>query len=93
MKKLYAVKHFRSATLKIIEQANQIIAEYHAQGFELKLRQLYYQHVARGFIPNTDAEYGKLGSVINDARCFAVSSAPFPQRTGRRFTHDCWQNG
>jgi len=60
--------NFRPKSLEIIEQANSIIAEYDAQGYELTLRQLYYQFVARGIIPNSDREYKKLGSVINDGR-------------------------
>jgi hypothetical protein len=50
--------------LKIIQQANAIIAEYQAQGFDLTLRQLYYQFVSRDFIPNQQKEYKKLGEVL-----------------------------
>jgi len=59
---------FRPATLALIETANRIIAEYQAQGFDLTLRQLYYQFVSRDIIPNTQQSYKNLGSVINDAR-------------------------
>lgn len=59
---------FRADSRQLIETANQIIAEYQAQGFDLTLRQLYYQFVARGIIPNKDSEYKRLGSVVNDAR-------------------------
>jgi len=52
----------------MIAQANKIINEYQAQGFNLTLRQLYYQFVARGLIANRVTEYKRLGSVINDAR-------------------------
>jgi hypothetical protein len=54
--------------MAVVEQANRIITEYQAQGFELTLRQLYYQFVSRGLIPNSQKEYKNLGSVINDAR-------------------------
>lgn len=60
--------NFRPGTLGIIKQANQIIAEYAQQGFDLTLRQLYYQFVARDIIPNTQKDYKNLGSVVNDAR-------------------------
>jgi hypothetical protein len=33
--------NFHAATLRLIETANDIIAEYQAQGFDLTLRQLY----------------------------------------------------
>jgi hypothetical protein len=34
----------------------------------LTLRQLYYQLVARGYIPNRQTEYKRLGALLNDAR-------------------------
>lgn len=64
----YAPKNFNAGSVAIIEQANVIIADYAAQGFTLTLRQLYYQFVARGIIPNRQTEYKRLGSIINDAR-------------------------
>lgn len=64
----YKEFNFRRATLKLIDTANDIIAEYSAQGYDLTLRQLYYQFVARDIIKNTLQSYKNLGSVINDAR-------------------------
>lgn len=68
MKQLYKSFNFRRNTLGIIDKANEIIAEYKAEGYDLTLRQLYYQFVARDIIPNRQAEYKKLGSVVNDGR-------------------------
>lgn len=62
----YQSKRFDAATF--IAKANQILEEYAAQGYDLTLRQLYYQFVARGFISNKDTEYKRLGSIVNDAR-------------------------
>lgn len=59
---------FRPATLAMIQKADEIIAEYAEQGFDLTLRQLYYQFVSRDLIPNTQKDYKNLGSIINDAR-------------------------
>ena len=64
----YIEKKFQAKTLKTIETANQIIEEYFAQGFDLTLRQLYYQMVARGYIENNKRSYDNLGNVIRDAR-------------------------
>jgi len=64
----YQQHRFSAASVATIQRANDIIAEYAAQGFDLTLRQLYYQFVARGYVPNRDREYSKLGSIINDAR-------------------------
>jgi hypothetical protein len=68
MKAKYLDFNFRPKTLEVIRTANLIIAEYLAAGYDLTLRQLYYQFVARGIIPNSDAEYKKLGSAVNDGR-------------------------
>lgn len=64
----YLNKKFSVANLNIIEKANDIIEEYQGQGFDLTLRQLYYQFVARDLIPNNMKEYKKLGATINNAR-------------------------
>lgn len=64
----FITRNFSPGSLALIEQANEIIADYEAQGFTLTLRQLYYQFVSRDLIPNKQTEYKRLGSVINDAR-------------------------
>jgi len=64
----YVPKSFRLDTQTRINQANEIIAEYQAQGFKLTLRQLYYQFVSRDLIPNTVQSYKRLGDVVNDGR-------------------------
>jgi len=64
----YTDKRFRAATLKVIETANEIITEYSQQGYDLTLRQLYYQMVSRDMIANSQKEYDKLGRTISDAR-------------------------
>lgn len=70
----YTKKRFNDKALKVIELANQIIEEYQADGYDLTLRQLYYQFVARDLIPNKQAEYKKLGAIINDARLAGLVS-------------------
>lgn len=61
-------KKFTAAHAAIINTANDILAEYERQGLVLTLRQLYYQFVARGLLPNQQKEYKRLGSIISDAR-------------------------
>jgi hypothetical protein len=68
----YITKKLSQDRLNVITQANEIIEEYQAQGYDLTLRQLYYQFVARGYIPNKDTEYKKLGDVIADGRLMGL---------------------
>lgn len=64
----YEQKKFSAGSRRLIDIANAICREYAQAGYDLTLRQLYYQFVARGHIANKQTEYKRLGSVINDAR-------------------------
>lgn len=64
----YVSKRFSSESKAVIAKAMRILEEYDAQGFDLTLRQLYYQFVSRGWLPNSDRSYKRLGSIVNDAR-------------------------
>lgn len=70
----YIEKNFGSASLDIIDTANEIIEEYQQAGYSLTLRQLYYQFVARDMLKNTMQSYKRLGSIINDARLAGLVS-------------------
>lgn len=64
----YLPKRFLAKTLHVIDQANTIIAEFAGKGFDLTLRQLYYQFVARALLSNTQASYDRLGVIVSQAR-------------------------
>lgn len=64
----YVSKRLGAAVLAVVEQANAIIEDYRAQGYELTLRQLYYQFVSRGLLPNTPKDYKRLGDIVSDGR-------------------------
>ena len=64
----YKEINFRPKSLELIGLVNQVINEYKAQGYELTLRQAYYQLVARGYIPNNERSYKNIGNLINDGR-------------------------
>lgn len=42
---------FQQKSLELIKLVNQVVEEYQAQGYELTLRQAYYQLVARWVHP------------------------------------------
>lgn len=68
MKITYIPKHFRKSTLELIATATTIADEFKADGYKLTLRQLYYQFVSKGLLPNKQREYKRLVSTITDAR-------------------------
>jgi hypothetical protein len=68
MKIAYIDRKFNASSLAIIVKAEEICNAYAAQGFTLTLRQLFYQFVSRDLIKNSQLEYKRLGSIINDAR-------------------------
>jgi DNA topoisomerase VI subunit A len=68
VKQCYIEKNFRGDSLKQIYLIDSIVVEYQRQGYVLTVRQLYYQLVARGYIPNTLQEYKRVAGLINDAK-------------------------
>lgn len=75
-------KNFSAAHSAIIDSANDVIRKYQGEGYDLTLRQLYYQFVALNLFPdewlvkltggqltkNHERNYKKLGGILNDAR-------------------------
>ena len=64
----YKSINFREDSLALIALVDGVISEYTSQGYDLTLRQVYYQLVARGYIPNNERSYKNVGNLINDAR-------------------------
>jgi hypothetical protein len=59
---------FNRASRELINTANDILSEYRKMGYRLSLRQLYYQLVARDYIPNSVKSYKRIGNLVSDAR-------------------------
>lgn len=64
----YKEINFRQTSIHLINLINEVIDEYSTMGYELTLRQAYYQLVARGYIPNNERSYKNIGNLINDGR-------------------------
>lgn len=64
--------HGKSAL--VVDQANEICRDYGLQGYDLTLRQLYYQFVARGLVENTQQSYKRIGDIVNNARMAGLMS-------------------
>ena len=58
----------KGATSDMVAKADEICREWGRQGYDLTLRQLYYQFVARDLIPNTFQSYKRLGGIVDQAR-------------------------
>ena len=52
----------------LLHHSIQVLNEYAGLGYAITLRQLYYQMVSRGLMPNHVQEYKRLGDVIRKAR-------------------------
>ncbi len=68
MKQAFITRKFSSSAHEMICTINDILDEYQAQGFRLSLRQLYYQLVARAYVPNTVQSYKNIGNLVSNAR-------------------------
>ncbi len=58
--------------LEMLDIVNGILDDLQAQGYTLTLRQLYYQLVAKGIIPNRQSEYSKLSTLLVKGRMCGV---------------------
>lgn len=69
MKESYGIPpSFQSKSLRLINICDAVISEYTADGYSLTIRQLYYQLVARGHIPNTVQSYDNIVALMTNAR-------------------------
>lgn len=64
----YRDTRFRRDSIERIKQMQEIVREYAAQGLRLTARQLFYQFVSRGLIPNKVQSYKNLTNLLTDAR-------------------------
>lgn len=68
MRELFVPKTFGAEAVSMISTINSILKKYQQQGYDLSLRQLYYQLVAGAVIENTERSYKNIGNLVSDAR-------------------------
>lgn len=68
----YESKKVSRERREVMQTADAICAEYARQGLVLTVRQLYYQFVARGLVPNEQREYDRLADAVKDARMLGI---------------------
>lgn len=66
----YSNKRISSDRLQVIHAANQVISAYQAKGYDLTLRQLYYQFIAKDLLPDSriDSAYNAKNGLPPDTK-------------------------
>lgn len=68
MKEAFTDKSFSGDALELLYHISEILRNYEAQGYDLSLRQLYYQLVSKNLVENTERSYKNVGTLVSDAR-------------------------
>lgn len=90
----YIEKNFNAANSNLIDYMNVVIRDYQRQGYDLTVRQLYYQLVARDVIPNNLQEYKRIAGIINDAKLAGlIDWDAIVDRTREFITQPHWTSG
>jgi hypothetical protein len=93
MKEQFTDKKFGSDALQMIRTINGILDEYAVQGYDLSLRQLYYQLVSRNLIENTEKSYKNIGCLVSDARLAGLIDWDMIKDRGREMiSNPHWDN-
>jgi hypothetical protein len=93
MKEAFVDKRFGSEAMAMIRTINGILENYEAQGFDLSLRQLYYQLVAKALIENTERSYKNIGNLVSDARLAGLIDWDMIKDRGREMVKNPhWEN-
>lgn len=85
MKQQYQKLKFRATSILMIKMVNMIVDEYKAAGLSLTVRQIYYQLVARGVIPNDEKSYANVKKVVNNGRLAGMIDWDAIEDRTRRF--------
>jgi len=93
MKEQIRNKRFNSKNVDLLNKCVSILKEYEDKGIKVTLRQLYYQLVARGYIPNLDKSYKKISKLLTDARyCGIVDWDAIEDRIRTPYRHSEFDN-
>jgi hypothetical protein len=81
----------KKCDLPIILKANPILEEYARDGFKMTLRQLHYQFVSRGYMPNTKPTYTKICESMQRGRMGGmVDWSAVVDLTRVQHSRSCW---
>lgn len=93
MRECFVPKNFSASSMAIIRLSSEICQNYARQGYDLSLRQLYYQLVTRNTLANTEQNYKRLGNIVSDARLAGLMDWEWIKDRGREtITNNHWEN-
>lgn len=93
MKETFIRKKFGAEALTLLEVIGAVLRRYAAQGYQLSLRQLYYQLVAQNVVANTERSYKNVGNLVSDARLSGIIDWGAIEDRGRNtLTNPHWDN-
>jgi hypothetical protein len=94
LKEFFVSKRFSADKQKMIEEIEIVLDRYEAQGYDLTLRQLYYQLLTKNLYKNSDESYKWLGGLVTDARLAGLLDWDMIKDRGRVCNElDSWQTG
>lgn len=67
-KQSFVSKRFGPDAKALLSRIHSVLENYASQGYDLSLRQLYYQLVAANIVENTERSYKNIGTLVGDAR-------------------------
>lgn len=80
--------------IALLAKCDAILQEYINQGFTITVRTLYYQMVARDYIPNTERSYKNLTGLVERGRMAGLLDWDVIEDRGRRpLVRPHWESG
>lgn len=93
MKETFHPKGFNDTACKLLAEITVILDDYAEQGYDLSLRQLYYQLVSRNLVENTERSYKNIGVLVSDARMAGIIDWDMIKDRGREMVKNPhWDN-
>jgi hypothetical protein len=68
MREAFITKRFSVESAETLDWINSVLDKYRALGYDLTVRQVYYQLVAQDLIPNNIKSYSRIQRLISDGR-------------------------
>lgn len=79
----YSPARLGAAKLDLISKLGPIVAEYENAGYAVSVRQIYYQMVSTGQLPNSPRSYDMVQGALNDGRMAGLISWTAIEDRGR----------